>query len=70
LTKREGVLILETVLRQEDIMTDYQYKSVIKMVADMVYESDDVKKAVVKLEELLPFDERKYTLKLSKENKE
>ncbi|GHV04952.1 hypothetical protein FACS1894217_01020 [Clostridia bacterium] len=45
-------------LREEDVMTDYQFKSIIKMVIDVAQETNDVAKIIGKLNALLPESER------------
>jgi hypothetical protein len=44
--------------RAEEIMTDFQLKSIIKMVLSIARKSGDLKAVITELEKLLPPNER------------
>jgi len=47
-----------SVLREEDVMTDYQFKSIIKMAVSIVKDARDKESAIKELERILPESER------------
>ena len=49
--------------RSEDTMTDFQFKSIIKMVLSIARKSGDLKTVITELEKLLPPNEREDTKK-------
>jgi len=52
-----SVAIAETV-RGEDVMTDFQFKSIIKMVLSIARKTKDVETIIRELEKILPENER------------
>ena len=44
--------------KKEDVMTDYQFRSIIKMVLAIARKTTDVNTVIRELEKLLPKDER------------
>ena len=49
--------------RSEDVMTDFQFKSIIKMVLSIARNSGDLKAVIAELEKLLPPNEQEDTSK-------
>ena len=47
--------------RSEDVMTDFQFKSIIKMVLSIARKSGDLRAVIAELEKLLPPNEREDT---------
>ena len=47
-----------TVRKDEEIMTDYQFRTIIKMVLAIARKTTDVNAIIKELEKLLPEDER------------
>jgi len=47
--------------RSEDAMTDFQFKSIIKMVLSIARKSGDLRAVIAELEKLLPPNEREDT---------
>ncbi|MDR0293046.1 MAG: hypothetical protein LBH95_02705 [Oscillospiraceae bacterium] len=45
--------------QREDVMTDYQFRTIIKMVLGIARKTDDVKEIIEELEKLLPESDRK-----------
>jgi mannitol/fructose-specific phosphotransferase system IIA component len=45
-------------IKGEDIMTDYQFRSIIKMVLAIARKTNDTNAIIQELENLLPADER------------
>lgn len=50
--------VTESMIKGEETMTDFQFKTIIKMVLAMAKKTNDVSTVIKELEKLLPEDER------------